>query len=1240
MAISLKTLQQNYQTMVYSDNDPTHEYFNMGLFNEYTPNNTLPLTLRFNQTKQVPIIDKANDYYISIIRWNVQSNLPVLIPDIQIKQNKEAFTNFTDYKLALMYDVETTTQLTDTFGLVSALGQNNLGIYKDGDFGFLKAIDINFPPDNSASIDYDNFNNGLGTNGNGSIYIISGGVIKVFDKVSKQVLLTLTPSIGLSHKFITTNKSTGDFYFGTVNNNNNTIFYNEAQRTGANTWNVSVSNYTSPSAKNNVAGIVFCDGSLYELSNIITPPDKLYGLVNSNMTDIEEDIQLTDAPNLISPMVYVNSGFFFATGSDNSTYAIQDPITGAPQNMNIVNNTSDLLNMYSKQANSGLYGLGTSYLYYVWNANQAPQNLPTNQWSIMGEFSVNGTQLGILSLDSNDTTNNVMIVGSDNNLYESTYPIAPYEFCCPSNTSAFTGNLIGFDFNGAESYIINSNLPFNNLTNLNGFFKHNNDYFVKLNTTSLNVYNGITGALLNTYLNLDSNLIGFIYLPITNNFVYGNNSSNIVIRSCTNPNTIVQTFSLPSGGGSIANKFCEIDSTHIAVCWIDNIQMNQILIYQYGNANPVNTINLNNTPIDITFNKNDITNGAGKLFYLGSSVPTGISLATELYSITFSNNTYTSANSPVLIYTEPAGRSATYIQCKPENGTICLLDCVFDPAGFWNDRQMNFFFQNANYNSTNIYQISYPFVNDNADDGGPYKPIMWMNNTTLSTHQFTQVTSNIELLSVSLSRSEPNVIYGLGQSDQRVYRGTLNNNSIVFDIFTQFEETFNAISSKPNPNGAELQNLIKKWTTTGSPSISEIIGESSTISTNPSPSSLYTDNTALYAVYSNIDNTTYINKLDTALFQLTINNLGNLTVLNGLIGYDSNNNILLSNVINDVNSLTSINPSTLVVVNNYVDPLTDYNTSSMLTYPFEFFETTSSYVQAGETIALLFIPETVNPNLEKVLDYPRNKEELFNNPYFYIKYVDTFCRMINNAIKDAFATITGGVWAHLPFFNWNSIDGKIVFNQPTSTPTGTLAPAGSEWYVSMNQPLYNLLNTFRFKYYPSNSGNSIYYPESLECRYLLDTNILFDGTVQAGGEYLTYIQQISSVQTWTPIQSWVFSSTVIPIESQLSGQPQNLNTIDPTTKSNAFQQNAITKNLTDFIVPLVSGVEATNQNVFYNVAGEYRLVDLLGNTSINQLTLEIKWRDKYGVDHDMYIDAGGSANLLCLLRKKSYNSQF
>lgn len=354
-----------------------------------------------------------------------------------------------------------------------------------------------------------------------------------------------------------------------------------------------------------------------------------------------------------------------------------------------------------------------------------------------------------------------------------------------------------------------------------------------------------------------------------------------------------------------------------------------------------------------------------------------------------------------------------------------------------------------------------------------------------------------------------------------------------------------------------------------------------------------------------------------------------------LCGFDNQGNIILA--ISNIDSLVFISASTLTITSTQPDPNAGSSSYTSIVVPLSFTTTFTEYVQAGDVKNLIFIPETVNTAYASSLNYPADKEQLYNNSYFYIKYVDTFCRMLNEAIASCFATISGATWATLPYFQWNAIDQKIEYFNPNSTPVGVspMPPTGSVWSVICNQPLFSLLSTFRFKYFPKNAGNDLMFPESCPCRYVLDTNILQNA--EPSGEYAIYTQQTSSVQTWSPVQSIVFQSTVLPIEPQLTGQPQNLNTTDPTTtQGNTYKQQALTKILTDFVFPLTTGTEITNQELYYVPSGEYRLVDLLGGNTINQLTFSIFWKDKFGVLHPMTIDAGSSASLLCMLRKKTY----
>jgi len=287
---------------------------------------------------------------------------------------------------------------------------------------------------------------------------------------------------------------------------------------------------------------------------------------------------------------------------------------------------------------------------------------------------------------------------------------------------------------------------------------------------------------------------------------------------------------------------------------------------------------------------------------------------------------------------------------------------------------------------------------------------------------------------------------------------------------------------------------------------------------------------------------------------------------------------------------------------------------------------------AGAT--LVYQPETTSPQYLSSINEPSNKEDILGNPFFYIRSVDTFLKMINDALTGYIAS-AGATWVNKPYFQWDANANKIVYNVPNSQPTGIAnVDATSKFYIAVNQPLYNLLSTFKFQFYPDNAGNTNY--PNTTCRYLLDTDILPVGI----GNYTQYYQQASSVVNWSPCQSIVFVSSTIPIEAQFSGAPVNLNQADPTTQSSIYAQQSIVKVLTDFIIPFNNGVEATNQQIFYIPSGEYRLIDLLGNQNLQQLTIQVFWRDKYGTYHPMTLDAGASADILIMLRKKSFNKQY
>lgn len=105
--------------------EPDYVYYNADIINNRTDDATFALTptpdppIRFNETRDAPLIKNANDYHFSIIRFTMNGanrDLPLFIPNIQTGQ---ANVNLTTYNCAMSYQATWTTNLGPTVFNVS-----------------------------------------------------------------------------------------------------------------------------------------------------------------------------------------------------------------------------------------------------------------------------------------------------------------------------------------------------------------------------------------------------------------------------------------------------------------------------------------------------------------------------------------------------------------------------------------------------------------------------------------------------------------------------------------------------------------------------------------------------------------------------------------------------------------------------------------------------------------------------------------------------------------------------------------------------------------------------------------------------------------------------------------------------------------------------------------------------------------------------------------------------------------
>lgn len=301
---------------------------------------------------------------------------------------------------------------------------------------------------------------------------------------------------------------------------------------------------------------------------------------------------------------------------------------------------------------------------------------------------------------------------------------------------------------------------------------------------------------------------------------------------------------------------------------------------------------------------------------------------------------------------------------------------------------------------------------------------------------------------------------------------------------------------------------------------------------------------------------------------------------------------------------------------------------------------------------IVFQPRNKYYNINGTTQFPTNKptslSEVMNNPFYWLYSVDDFLEMVNQSLSESFALVKAANPIDLanalpPRFTWNAAEGKIdllVTNEWIHNPTAGV----KNLYIFMNSNLYNLLNTFPAVCFGNEGSNVVGFNRSNGYRdYALMLYSNYHKTTYSyspngnGTNAIpmnVYTQQQSSVPSWSPLQSVVFTSASIPVSASATGAPAFLG--PDLSASNASNTQSVV--LTDFNVPLTTGLEASQGSIIYYVpSSEYRLFDLVSNSQLQILNIQANWLDKYGFSHQFLIPYGCSASMKILLRKKTFN---
>jgi len=213
-----------------------------------------------------------------------------------------------------------------------------------------------------------------------------------------------------------------------------------------------------------------------------------------------------------------------------------------------------------------------------------------------------------------------------------------------------------------------------------------------------------------------------------------------------------------------------------------------------------------------------------------------------------------------------------------------------------------------------------------------------------------------------------------------------------------------------------------------------------------------------------------------------------------------------------------------------------------------------------------------------------------------------------------------------PFFEWDSSSNCLILY----APSGYYDVGNTDAIkIYVNSPLYNLMSSFQATFW----GSSLDEDRNVQ---LLPVSIAGNNVTQLQNEafYIQVYQEYSTISSWTPISSIVFTTSQLPISAtQISV---------PIVLDNGIIQNSTTANnaTSNIITDLVSEDGTYKPNLVYTPPGQNRYVSLYGNTPLVALDLQIFYKLRTGDLVPLRLVSGGTISMKILFQKKATLPQF
>jgi hypothetical protein len=144
----------------------------------------------------------------------------------------------------------------------------------------------------------------------------------------------------------------------------------------------------------------------------------------------------------------------------------------------------------------------------------------------------------------------------------------------------------------------------------------------------------------------------------------------------------------------------------------------------------------------------------------------------------------------------------------------------------------------------------------------------------------------------------------------------------------------------------------------------------------------------------------------------------------------------------------------------------------------------------------------------------------------------------------------------------------------------------------------------------------------------------------AGIWYAMTQNYVSTSTLWSPIDSIVFTSTLLPLQNEQTAPPNALGSRN-TGNSTATSQSAFSPIITDVSLDLSTDPTAYRKMIYYAPSAEYRMADFQNSKQdIRNIDIQVFWKNR--LDNQLYPVSMfnlSSVSFKLMFRKKTYLSK-